>query len=259
MRRVVGMSLISEAPLPAEARLQELVHSPVLLVLWDVDHTLVENAGVSKETYAAAFAALSGIEPRHAARTGGRTDRAIMHTMFADHALPLPPWSEVVDALQQAGAERYEAMRLRGSVLPGVRPAIDALGADPGVVQSVLTGNIQPNAEMKLAALDLADGVDLAVGAYGADADDRAHLVPVAQRRAAHRYRREFGRRNTVLIGDTPRDVDAGRRGGAHVVAVATGAHTVEELTRAGATVVMQDLSDTIELRRHLARFAAAA
>jgi hypothetical protein len=30
------------------------------LVLWDVDHTLIENAGVSKEIYATAFHALTG-------------------------------------------------------------------------------------------------------------------------------------------------------------------------------------------------------
>lgn len=34
-----------------------------LIVLWDIDHTLIENAGVSKEIYAAAFAALAGRAP----------------------------------------------------------------------------------------------------------------------------------------------------------------------------------------------------
>jgi hypothetical protein len=31
-----------------------------LLVLWDVDHTLIENNGVNKETYAYAFELLTG-------------------------------------------------------------------------------------------------------------------------------------------------------------------------------------------------------
>ena len=48
------------------------------LVLWDIDHTLIENAGVSKEIYSTAFAILTGQTALHAARTDGRTDREIM-------------------------------------------------------------------------------------------------------------------------------------------------------------------------------------
>jgi hypothetical protein len=33
------------------------------LVLWDVDHTLIENSGVSKENYALAFEFLTGRAP----------------------------------------------------------------------------------------------------------------------------------------------------------------------------------------------------
>lgn len=250
------MAVISETFMPATVSSLALPSSPEhgLLVLWDVDHTLVDNAGVSKETYAAAFEELTGVEPQVAARTGGRTDRMIMRAMFADQGLQMPRWAVVAGALERAGAARYEAMRVRGSVLPGVLAAVGRLGAVPGAVQSVLTGNIRPNAEMKLRAQGLVDGFDLDVGAYGADSEDRAELVTCAQRRASGRYGRRFDESNTVLIGDTPRDVDAGRRGGAHVVAVATGVHTVDQLTAAGASAVLQDLADLDALRRHLAR-----
>lgn len=226
------------------------------LILWDVDHTLVENAGVSKEIYAAAFTALAGEQPRQPARTGGRTDRLIMHTMFADHGLPTPAWETIAAALVQAGADRLEAMRQRGSALPGVREAIHRLAGDPRFVQSVLTGNIRPNAEMKVSALDLAEELDFAVGAYGDDADDRAELVAAAQRRAARRYGRPFAAANTVLIGDTPRDVDAAHRGGAGLIAVATGVHSTAQLEQAGAEIVMTDLSDTTQLVMHLEQYA---
>ena len=59
-----------------------------LIVLWDVDHTLVDNAGVSKEIYANAFKALAGRDADLPAPTEGRTDRAIMREMFVQHALP---------------------------------------------------------------------------------------------------------------------------------------------------------------------------
>lgn len=227
------------------------------LILWDVDHTLVENAGVSKEIYAAAFEALTDSEPARPARTSGRTDRLIMHGMFDDHGLPMPPWPDVARALEHAGETRSAAMRARGSVLPGVREAIQALSQDALYLQSVLTGNIRPNAEMKVSAVGLGHDLNFDIGAYGDDSDDRAELVAIAQQRAWHAYGEIFDRVNTVLIGDTPRDVDAGLRGGARVVAVATGVHTAEELTAAGAVIVMANLADTAQLQAHLSSPAA--
>jgi hypothetical protein len=61
-----------------------------LIVLWDVDHTLVDNAGVSKEIYASAFKALVGRDAELPAPTEGRTHRAIMREMFVRHNCRLP-------------------------------------------------------------------------------------------------------------------------------------------------------------------------
>ena len=222
-----------------------------VLILWDVDHTLVENAGVSKEIYAAAFEAAARMKPLHPARTEGRTDRLIMQGMFEDHGLQMPPWDDVAQALARAGAARGGAMKSRGSVLPGVSEAICALAEDGLYVQSVLTGNIRPNAEMKVSTVGLR-GLNFDIGAYGDDADDRAELVAIAQHRAQQLLGEPFDVRNTVLIGDTPRDVDAALRGGARVVAVATGVHSADELAAAGASDVMRTLADTARLKAYL-------
>ena len=230
-----------------------------VLVLWDVDHTLVENAGVSKETYAAAFRSLAGVAPPAAVRTDGRTDRRIMRDLFESSGLPTPPWPEVEVALADAGAAHLEAMRSRGAALPGASSALAALAEVPNVVQSLLTGNIEPNARMKLTAVGLADVLDFSVGAYGDDSDDRAALVGLAQRRASQRYGRTFGPQNTLLIGDTPRDVDAGLRGGAHVLAVATGIDSVEVLQEAGGLLVLPDLCDTGRVVAEVTRLARDA
>jgi phosphoglycolate phosphatase-like HAD superfamily hydrolase len=82
------------------------------------------------------------------------------------------------------------------------------------------------------------------VGAYGTDDDVRANLVPVARRRAAEKYQTEFPGRATVLIGDTPSDVQAALDSGARIIAVASGKSTPDELRRAGAAVVLPSLRD---------------
>jgi phosphoglycolate phosphatase-like HAD superfamily hydrolase len=227
-----------------------------LIVLWDIDHTLIDNAGVSKEIYAAAFTALSGDSPSEAAPTEGRTDRLIMREMFRRHGLPEPEWAGVESALARAGQARLDDLCRRGRALPGVPAILKAATAQGGWVSSVLTGNIADNARLKLSAFGLDSLLDLSVGAYGADAVQRSDLVHCAR----VRIRRQYGLPEdvpVVLVGDTPRDVEAARTSGAEVIAVATGIHSQAELVAAGASVVLPGLSDTDRPLRLLQTFAA--
>lgn len=219
-----------------------------LIVLWDVDHTLVDNAGVSKEIYASAFKALAGRDADRPAPTQGRTDRAIMREMFVQQGLPVPGWDLAQRALEEAGRGREEDLRRRGRVLPGSQEALKALAADSEVCSSVLTGNISANARVKLRAFGLDSLLDMAVGGYG---EDRASLVGTARARihAAHGVPLVTP---TVLIGDTPRDVRAAHDAEAHCIAVASGIHSATELRAAGADVVVPDLTDTEGLLTHL-------
>ncbi|WP_228980659.1 HAD family hydrolase [Streptomyces sp. DH12] len=228
-----------------------------LIVLWDIDHTLIDNAGVSKEIYAAAFMALVGFPPARAARTEGRTDRSIMRDMFLRHGVPEPGWTDVEAALAQAGQERFGELQKRGMALPGARDVLKRVAGQDTWVSSVLAGNIAPNAQVKLGAFDLDSLVDLTVGAYGADALQRPDLVDVSR----ERVRRRYGAAEdvpVVLVGDTPRDVEAALATGCHVVAVASGIHSRDELSAAGAPVVLPDLSDTAEVLVHLEASAAS-
>ncbi|WP_327375070.1 haloacid dehalogenase-like hydrolase [Streptomyces sp. NBC_01216] len=226
-----------------------------LIVLWDIDHTLIENAGVSKEIYAAAFAALAGRQPTGPARTEGRTDRLILRDMFLRDGLPEPDWPAVEAALAHAGEERLDDLRLRGTALPGVREALKAASAHDDWVSSVLTGNIAANARVKLSAFGLDPLLDLSAGAYGADAELRPDLVAVARERA-RRLHDVAADVPAVLVGDTPRDVEAALATDSGIIAVASGIHSSEELAAAGASVVLSDLSDTAELLEILETFA---
>jgi phosphoglycolate phosphatase-like HAD superfamily hydrolase len=227
-----------------------------LIILWDIDHTLIENAGVSKEIYAAAFTSLAGHPPMQAARTEGRTDRLIMREMFLRNHWPEPDWPTVQAALEAAGAERLGELRRRGTALPGVRAALAAAAAQPGWVSSVLTGNIAANARVKLAAFDLDELLDMAVGAYGADAVQRPELVGVARERV-HRHRGLSLDVPVVLVGDTPRDVEAALASNAKVIAVATGVDSQADLVAAGASTVLPYLSNTAGFLALLRSFAA--
>ncbi|MGW4731450.1 HAD family hydrolase [Streptomyces shenzhenensis] len=229
-----------------------------LIVLWDIDHTLIENAGVSKEIYAAAFSSLAGRTPMGPARTEGRTDRLIMRDMFLRDGLPVPEWPVIEAALARAGHDRLGDLRLRGTVLPGVHEVLKAASATSGWVSSVLTGNIAANAHVKLSAFGLDSLVDLSVGAYGADAELRPELVAVARERI-QRLRGVPAEVPAVLVGDTPRDVEAALATDSGIVAVASGIHSPEELAAAGAHETLPDLSATEQVLGILESFASHA
>lgn len=226
-----------------------------LIVLWDIDHTLIDNAGVSKEIYAAAFVALTGAEPVEAARTEGRTDRLIMREMCRRNGIEEPEWARVAAALTHAGQQRAKELRQRGTALAGAREALEAVSRREEWVSSALTGNIATNAQMKLAAFGLDSHLDLSVGGYGADALERSDLVGVARERVRSAYQGAASA-PVVLVGDTPRDVEAALTTGSHIVAVASGVHSRSELVAAGAEVVLPNLVDTAELLHRLERLA---
>ena len=100
-------------------------------------------------------------------------------------------------------------------------------------------------AQVKLGALGLDRDLDLRIGAYGDAHEIRADLVPVARANAAAAYAADFSGPATVLVGDTPLDVEAARVAGARAVAVATGGFSVAALAAAGPDAVLPDLTDT--------------
>lgn len=223
------------------------------LVLWDIDGTLVQAGDVGRNIFTEAFQAVLGRAPDQVAARmlamAGRTDPEIALEFLAAHEIAeaegerhLPAFSE---ALATALAARAALIRERGRALPGARETLAALGRSDGVVQSLLTGNVQPNALLKLASFELDGYLDLDVGGFGSDNRHRPSLVEVARAKAEGKYGTAFAGPATVLVGDTPLDVDAGRAGGARVVAVATGPYGVAELEATGADAVLADLRDT--------------
>jgi phosphoglycolate phosphatase-like HAD superfamily hydrolase len=218
-----------------------------VLVLWDIDHTLIETRGVGGQVYAEAFAKVTGRPLSTMPNLAGRTEPVIFReALKANHVDDREGLYELFAGEQARGyASRLGELRRRGRALPGAAEALRALCGRAGVTQSVLTGNTRPSAEIKLRAFGLDEYLDLEVGAYGTDDDTRANLVAIACQRAGRAHRRSYAARDTVLIGDTPNDVTAALSSGARIIAVATGSDTADSLSAAGAATVLPDLTDT--------------
>jgi phosphoglycolate phosphatase len=230
-----------------DASVSIIAHLPKTLILWDIDHTLIENGGVSKATYTLAFELLAGRAPSARPATDGRTDFQIMHELLSANSIDTEKYVEVTQfegVLTEAMARNALRLPQRGHILPGVTEALTALSAVPSIIQSILTGNITSNAHAKLSAFNLDRWVDLDVGGYGSDDTIRANLVNTSRRKVLKKYGTAFDRLSTILVGDTPLDVEAAREGGARIIAVATGAYSTGQLIEAGADATLDNLAD---------------
>jgi phosphoglycolate phosphatase-like HAD superfamily hydrolase len=107
-----------------------------------------------------------------------------------------------------------------------------------------VSGNLKANARVKVAAFGLDRWLDLEVGAYGSDDEDRTRLVPIALDRVDRLRGRRYRPQEAWVVGDTPADLACARAGGARCLLVATGRIPFEELAAAGPDALLPDLSD---------------
>jgi phosphoglycolate phosphatase-like HAD superfamily hydrolase len=221
------------------------------VVLWDIDGTLVHTAGVGAKAFITAIETLWGVPAAgHGVSLAGKTDLQIgreiltvldLHDDIDGDGARLPRLIAETERLVAAGQDR---IRTNGKVLPGVRELLAALAADPGTVQTLLTGNTAANAASKLGAFGLAEQLNLDLGAYGSDAADRNVLVDVALARIEARHG-PVDRRRVWVVGDTPLDAACAHAGGIRCLLVATGFAPRAALDSCGADHVVDDLTDT--------------
>jgi phosphoglycolate phosphatase len=220
------------------------------LVLWDVDGTLVSAGPAARDAFVAAIEHVMGrAADDHGVQMSGKTDPQIAMEILANLAISrdearsqLP---QVMQELERELEEAVDVMRATGRELRGARRILERFAREPGVTQTVLSGNLKANAKLKLAAFGLDGFVDWGIGAFGSDEEDRTKLVPVALRRAERMHGLRFERGEVWVMGDTPRDLECARAAGVRCALVGTGRYGVDRLAELGADATLEDLADT--------------
>ena len=202
------------------------------LLLFDIDGTLVRVNGRGRE---AVTEALSSLTDQPISLDGvpfsGRTDPAIIEAVLTHNDLPAT--DAMVDEVIATYIETMQGALCPADVevLPGVAPLLPRLHDHSDLHLGLVTGNVEPIAYEKLGAQGLADYFP--VGAFGSDHAERNRLPALATRRATdhagHSFRPD---EHTIIVGDTPHDIECARAAGAHVVAVSTGNYGRDELSR---------------------------
>jgi phosphoglycolate phosphatase len=219
------------------------------LVLWDIDGTLIRARALLGQAWDEALATVFQLEGELArVEMAGKTDSQIVLEVLALHGWTderaIPHLDRFREAYVAGLHEVREILVDHIDVLVGA-PEIIARLAELGMHQSLLTGNYEAAARLKLGSVDLDHHLDFEVGAFGSDDRDRLKLVPIAVEKARRRLLPDLTADDVVVVGDTPRDIACARAGGARVVAVATGQFSAEVLAEHAPDALLTSLADT--------------
>jgi phosphoglycolate phosphatase len=217
---------------------------PRLLLLFDIDGTLLlratgEHARALREA-AASVHGLPALDGGGGVEMAGRTDLAIVRDLLVGAGVLGADVEARSDAVREAAALAYERLcpaDLSATVAPGIPELLEALAGRPDAFRlSLVTGNLEPVARLKLARAGVGRYFAAGQGGFGSDDEDRGRLPAIARARASGP---PWPRSRTVVIGDTPRDIACARADEVRVAAVATGPFAIEAL--AGADAVVHD------------------
>jgi phosphoglycolate phosphatase len=214
-----------------------------IVVLFDIDETLVHTGGSGARSWKAAFEELYGIPADIGAHTSaGETDPQVGRATFKG-VLHRKPSDDEIDRvyshyLQHLAEDIGHSEGYR--VLPGAEQTLSQL-VEAGVLLGLVSGAMEGAARTKLVPANL--NRFFIFGGYGSDSPDRAELTEMAIAKATHLHE-GLTASQVFVVGDTPKDIEAAHAAGAVGVGVASGHYSVDELTAAGADHVLASLED---------------
>ena len=214
-----------------------------VVVLFDVDETLVHTGGAGARSWNAAFESVYGLPADIGQHTSaGETDPQVARETFRG-VLGREPVGDELDPLYaryllHMSDDIWDSPQYR--MLPGADEVLQRL-VDAGVILGIVSGAMEGAARTKLMPAKL--NRFFLFGAYGSDSPDRPELTRIAIEKAAHLHV-DLSATDVFVVGDTPLDIAAAHAAGAVPVGVATGKYSKAELESAGAMHVLGSLED---------------
>lgn len=217
-----------------------------LVILFDVDGTLISTGGAGTRSWRWAFDVLYGVPADIGEFSeAGMTDPEVARSTFRN-VIGRQPTEREMARLLAAYLERLTQeveTSERYRVLPGAEALLGRLCRE-GHLVGIVTGALEAAAHIKLARARL--NRFFALGGYGSDSANRTDLTRRAIERAGAILGVELDPASVYVVGDTPKDMEAARGVGAVAVGIASGRYSVEDLLQAGADVVLPSLEEPI-------------
>jgi phosphoglycolate phosphatase-like HAD superfamily hydrolase len=220
-----------------------------MLVLFDIDGTLISSGEAGTRSLNRAFYTLFGIKDAfREISMAGKTDIQIMKEGLRFHGIPIT--EENLNAVVQSYLQflETEIENPWKRMMPGVIDILEYLKENECHL-GLLTGNLERGARIKLHPFGL--NPYFPTGAFGSDHEDRNMLLPIALKRFSSNGV-SFSPEKCIIVGDTPRDVQCAKVHGARCIGVCTGPYDAYTLQKAGADLVVPTLTEMQRLKEYL-------
>ena len=225
--------------------------SDMRVLLWDLDGTLVrgQRYGVFKDYTVPMLTRVFGTAGSlDGMMVSGMTDLQIIEEALRETGITREHIIARKDELLTCYLEEMKRATGNGAhlvqAIPGGREVLQRIASHPRYVSSLLTGNIEPAAYLKLELAGLSEFFTLP-GAFGDSSFDRRDLPAIAAQRISEHLGADLLPEQFIVIGDTPNDIACARHFGARVLAVATGRmHSADDLLAHEPDALAPDLLD---------------
>lgn len=215
------------------------------IILFDIDGTLIDSDGAGRKALNRAFAkAYAWEDALRGLSLQGQTDPSILKSVFLEHRETPPTKAETSRLYGLYLLELRHTLRDANGfrLLPGVGRLLARLSVRENTIIGLATGNIEKGARAKLRRARLNNRFSF--GGFGSDFSERYQIVQVAAERGMASIPQAINP-FVWVIGDTPRDVEAGKIAGVKTIAVATGGSDSETLRATEPDFLFDNLSDS--------------
>lgn len=214
-------------------------------MLFDIDGILIIGKNeVHKQSFSVAIKKVFGIDTNiNEIQTSGKTDTRIIFELLerkgiqAEHARP--KLKEIFNLMIEFVERNINSSKIIAN--PGVVELLEELKSK-GYILGLITGNVEDIAKIKLKKLNLLQYFQ--VGGFGNISEIREKLLERAIDQAEKKFNLKFDKKEVFYFGDAPLDIECGKNIGVTTIAVPTGVHSREELSKHNPDYLFKDFSE---------------
>ncbi len=206
------------------------------IILWDIDGTLLKISNVKTDKHLKAINNVLNVYYSGISDSSGMTDLEIIREIANKNSreLSTKEINSIFENLDELTVEEMYYSPLGENInISHTLQVIKSLGLTNGI----LTGNSPKRAISKIDSAGLYTYFDFNFAYFGDAALDRINLVENCTESL-----NKYNLRKIIIVGDSPRDIQAAKKFGLDIVAIATGKHSYQDLLTFNPNLLLHDL-----------------
>lgn len=213
------------------------------LILFDIDHTLMDIGDSHRKAFMAGFKKVLGLEVDYSTgwKFHGFTDLQIIHEVMDEYKIKKDPGK--IAKIMEVMIDDFKKQNLSHALLmPGIPHILKELQKNKEIIIGLVTGNLKEIAYTKLRHFNIEEYFIL--GGFGDISTIRADLVKYAIKKAEELHGK-IKKSNVIIVGDTIHDIRCAKESCVKCLAVATGTYSYGQLNEKNPDYIFEDLKDS--------------